>query len=53
MCFCIFQEPSPGVVAHTAASKALAEIPPVGDFISFLGEEMVPSLLRIVDAMTK
>ncbi|KAF7948563.1 uncharacterized protein EAE97_003974 [Botrytis byssoidea] len=33
MSFYIFYEPSPGIIAHTASSKALAEVPPVSDFI--------------------
>lgn len=53
MTFYIFHEPSPGVVAHTAASKALAEIPPVGSFIGFVSEEMLPASTRLVDAMVK
>ncbi|TVY16272.1 O-methyltransferase gsfB [Lachnellula arida] len=53
MAFYIFSEPSPGVVAHTASSKALAEIPPVGSFIGFVAEEMLPASTRLVDAMQK
>lgn len=53
MTFYIFSEPSPGVVAHTALSKALAEIPPVGSFIGFVAEEMLPASTRLVDAMQK
>ena len=36
MTFYIFQELSPGVVAHTAASKALAEIGPLGQTVGML-----------------
>ncbi|KAI9646648.1 hypothetical protein NHQ30_004645 [Ciborinia camelliae] len=53
MAFYIFHEPSPGVVAHTASSRALAEIPAVGDFIGFVSEEMLPASTRLVDAMVK
>jgi hypothetical protein len=53
MSFYIFHEPSPGVVAHTASSRALAEIPPVEDFIGFISEEMLPASTRLVDAMIK
>ncbi|KAF2730279.1 sterigmatocystin 8-O-methyltransferase precursor [Polyplosphaeria fusca] len=49
----IFKEPSPGVVAHTAASKTLAEIPPLAQCIGFLGNEMWPSASRVSDAMQK
>lgn len=53
MTYYIFREPSPGRVAHTAASKALAEIPLFGQFIGFLSSEMWPSATRFVDAMQK
>ncbi|KAF7852442.1 hypothetical protein EAF04_010982 [Stromatinia cepivora] len=53
MAFYIFHEPSPGIFAHTASSKALAEIPPVSDFIGFISEEMLPASTRLVDAMQK
>ncbi|KAF7897087.1 hypothetical protein EAF00_005315 [Botryotinia globosa] len=53
MSFNIFHEPSPGIIAHTASSKALAEIPPVSDFIGFVSEEMLPASTRLVDAMIK
>ncbi|TVY82551.1 O-methyltransferase gsfB, partial [Lachnellula suecica] len=53
MTFYIFREPSPGVVAHTAGSKVLAEIPSVGAYIDFVSLEMLPSHGRLVDAMQK
>ncbi|PQE34045.1 6-hydroxytryprostatin B O-methyltransferase protein [Rutstroemia sp. NJR-2017a WRK4] len=53
MTFYIFHEPSPGVVAYTVSSRALAEIPPVEDFIGFISEEMLPASTRLVDAMIK
>ncbi|TGO23406.1 hypothetical protein BPAE_0133g00040 [Botrytis paeoniae] len=53
MSFYIFHEPSPGIIAHTASSKALAEIPPVSYFIGFVSEEMLPASTRLVDAMIK
>lgn len=49
----IFREPSPGVVAYTASSKALAEIPILRQFVGFLSDEMWPSTARCVDAMQK
>ncbi|EPE28293.1 S-adenosyl-L-methionine-dependent methyltransferase [Glarea lozoyensis ATCC 20868] len=51
--FYIFTEPSPGVIAHTAASKALAQLPAVGAFIDFIAGEMLPASTRLVDAMQK
>jgi hypothetical protein len=53
MTFCIFRESSPGVVAHTAASKVLAQIPPLGLLVGFLSGEMWPSATRIVDALER
>ncbi|CAG8955512.1 hypothetical protein HYFRA_00009464 [Hymenoscyphus fraxineus] len=53
MTFYIFSEPSPGIVAHTASSKALAEVPPAGAFIGFVAEEMLPASTRLVDAMQR
>ena len=53
MTYYIFNEPSPGVVAHTAASKALAEITSFGQVVGFLSGEMWPSATRLVDAMEK
>ncbi|CAG8948659.1 hypothetical protein HYFRA_00001779 [Hymenoscyphus fraxineus] len=53
MTFYIFHEPSPGIVAHTATSKALAEIPLLGQLAGFLSDEMWPAATRLVDAMEK
>ncbi|TGO38103.1 hypothetical protein BHYA_0082g00460 [Botrytis hyacinthi] len=53
MSFYIFHEPSPWIIAHTASSKALAEIPSVSDFIDFVSDEMLPASTRLVDAMIK
>lgn len=38
MTYYIFQEPSPGVVVHTAASKALAEMAPLGQLAGMVEE---------------
>ncbi|KAG9235075.1 putative O-methyltransferase [Amylocarpus encephaloides] len=51
MTFYIFHEPSPGVVVHTAASKALAENAGLGAYIDWMSVEILPSYSRIVDAM--
>ncbi|KUJ12941.1 S-adenosyl-L-methionine-dependent methyltransferase [Mollisia scopiformis] len=53
MTYYIFREPSPGIVAHTAASKYLAEIPALGQLVGFLRSEMWPSAARMVGAMEK
>ena len=49
----MFKESSKGVVMHTAASKALAEIPPLRQLTGFMTTEMWPSATRVVDAMEK
>lgn len=49
----VFREPSPGVVAHTAASKVLAEMPPLAQCIGFMANEMWPSASRVSDAMQR
>jgi hypothetical protein len=51
MTYRVFAEPSKGVVAHTAASRALAENAELGHFVDFLAAEMWPSATRLVDAM--
>jgi hypothetical protein len=38
----IFKEVSPGVVAHTAASRVLAEDRPMQDWVGFCVEDMWP-----------
>jgi hypothetical protein len=53
MTYYIFREPSPGIVEHTAASKALAAFPPLGQLAGFLSGEMWPAATRLVDAMEK
>ena len=53
MTYYIFQELSPNVVSHTAASRALAENPAFGQFTGFISGEMWPSAARLVDAMEK
>ncbi|KAF2113610.1 hypothetical protein BDV96DRAFT_601098 [Lophiotrema nucula] len=49
----IFREPSPGAVEHTAASKALAEIPALASCVGFLANEMWPASTRLSDALRK
>ena len=43
----IFKETSPGIVAHTAASQALAEVPSMRDWVGMVCEEMWPSAARV------
>ncbi|KAL1600858.1 hypothetical protein SLS60_007246 [Paraconiothyrium brasiliense] len=49
----LFEEPSPGVVAHSALTKALAEDPDLRDAIQNAVEEFLPSSYRLVDAMER
>ena len=43
----IFKEPSTGIVAHTAASQVLAEVPIMRDWVGMVCEEMWPSAARV------
>ncbi|MCJ1463377.1 hypothetical protein MMC07_001984 [Pseudocyphellaria aurata] len=49
----IFREPRKGIVAHTAASKLLADSPNLRDELGVVTEELWPSAARTVDAMIK
>ena len=53
MTFYYFQEPAEGVVAHTAPSRVMVDIPPADQMLGFLGTEMFPGCLRIPDALEK
>lgn len=53
MTYYIFREPTPGIVAHTALSKALVDVPPFGALIGFMTQEMWTSSTRFVDALVK
>jgi len=43
----IFQEPRPGIVKHTAASKLLAEDSLMRDFVGIACEEKFPAAARV------
>ena len=49
----IFCEPQPGFIAHTAASRVLAENPLMQDFVGNVCEVRFPSSARTVDALKK
>ena len=49
----IFCEPQPGIVAHTAASRLLAENAPMRDFVGSVCEVRFPASARTVDALEK
>ncbi|KAK4230953.1 hypothetical protein QBC38DRAFT_467405 [Podospora fimiseda] len=47
----IFREPSPGVLAHTAASRVLAEDEDLQAWVGFNGEDIFPSAAHVLDAL--
>ncbi|KAI1764917.1 S-adenosyl-L-methionine-dependent methyltransferase [Hypoxylon sp. FL1150] len=47
----LFQEPTPGVVAHTAASKRLAMDDALQAWVGFNSEEVYPGSARVIDAL--
>ncbi|KAF7865216.1 hypothetical protein EAF04_006193 [Stromatinia cepivora] len=49
----IFQEVEPNVVAHTAASKLLAEDQPMKDWVGMCVEEIWPAVVSIIDALSQ
>ncbi|CAG8953114.1 hypothetical protein HYFRA_00003311 [Hymenoscyphus fraxineus] len=49
----IFTEPREGFIAHTAVSKALAEVPMLHEWVTMACEDMWPPTTRLVDAMNK
>ncbi|KAL2059185.1 hypothetical protein ABVK25_000477 [Lepraria finkii] len=53
MAFRIFCEPRKGVVAHTAASKVLAENTLMREWIGMVSEEMWPAASRTVEALVR
>ncbi|KAI1208033.1 S-adenosyl-L-methionine-dependent methyltransferase [Annulohypoxylon truncatum] len=49
----IFEEPRPGVVAHSAASRLLAEDPGVHDFVATCSDELWQAAAQTCNAMAK
>ncbi|OTA81647.1 hypothetical protein M434DRAFT_25216 [Hypoxylon sp. CO27-5] len=49
----IFQEPRPGVIAHSAASRQIAEDPDIADWVSVNVNELWPSALNAIEALSK
>lgn len=49
----IFSEPTPGTVAHTAASRVLAQDPAIGSWVGFCVEDIWPAASRVVDALDR
>ncbi|KAI0172756.1 putative O-methyltransferase [Hypoxylon sp. FL1284] len=49
----VFREPRPGVVAHSAASRQIAEDPHMADWVGANVDDMWPSAEKVVDALAK
>lgn len=49
----VFQEPSPGVIAHTATSRLLAEDENLRAWLGFHLEEIFPASAHVLEALTK
>ena len=49
----IFNEPKNGVIVHTAASKALAQVPLLREWLEQACDDMWPATSKFVDAMVK
>ena len=47
----IFREPTPGIIAHTAASRALAEDGDLHAWIGFNGEDIFPAAAHVLEAL--
>ncbi|AEO54737.1 hypothetical protein MYCTH_2297644 [Thermothelomyces thermophilus ATCC 42464] len=47
----IFREPSPGVIAHTSASRVLAEDENMQSWIGFNGEDIFPASAHVLQAL--
>ncbi|KAF7536866.1 hypothetical protein G7054_g4162 [Neopestalotiopsis clavispora] len=51
--FRVFQEPQPGTIAHSAASRQIAEDGAMADWVGANVDDMWPSAQKVVDALTK
>lgn len=51
--FRIFQEPQPGTIVHSAASKQIAEDGAMADWVGANVDDMWPSAQKVVDALRK
>ncbi|KAF7544910.1 hypothetical protein G7Z17_g9595 [Cylindrodendrum hubeiense] len=47
----IFQEPTPGFIAHTAASRMLAEDGPLQDWVGFNSEDIFPAAAHSLQSL--
>lgn len=49
----VFQEPRPGVIAHSATSRLIAEDSRVADWVGAAVNDMWPAEGKVVDALVK
>lgn len=49
----VFQEPRSNVVAHSAMSRILVDLPALHDWIGLVCEDMLPASVYCIDAMRK
>lgn len=49
----VFCEPEPGLVAHTAASKALAQDTSLQDWVGFNADDVLPAAGKVLEALRK
>lgn len=49
----IFCEPRPGVIAHSACSRLIAEDEPMHSYLRFKTEDLWPAALHLCDAVAK
>ncbi|KAI1454081.1 S-adenosyl-L-methionine-dependent methyltransferase [Annulohypoxylon moriforme] len=49
----LFQEPEPGVIVHTAASRLLVEDQSLQSWVAFNTKDVYPSSAHVIDALTK
>ena len=47
----VFQEPSPGLIAHTAASRLLATDPDLEAWVGFNGEDIFPAAASVLTSL--
>lgn len=49
----IFEEPRPGVIKHSAASRLLAENPGIHDYVATVSDELWPAAAQTCNAWAK
>lgn len=49
----IFEEPQPGVIRHSAASRLLAEDPGIHDYVATVSDELWPAAAQTCNAWAK